>query len=179
MDIDITDDIWRNRLQRAYTLATQSPDPSSQNGALIYGYTQPAPWEGTGKRESLNVIGLGFNGFTPGIQPTPDKLERPIKYLYVEHAERAAVYDLIGSTVEPEVMVCPWASCADCARAIALSGIGALVRHKDAMERKADRWAESIKLADTILAAAGVEVYEYVGPVGGPQIMHLEELWTP
>lgn len=179
MDIDITDVIWKDRLRRAYELATDSPDPSSQNGAYVYGYVDAPLWEVPG--ENLQPIGSGFNGFTPGIEATPEKLERPIKYLYVEHAERAALYDTLKyhNGITPSLMVCPWASCADCARAIALSGIKVLVRHKDAMERKADRWAESIKLADTILAAAGVEVYEYVGPVGGPQIMHLEELWTP
>lgn len=165
---------WANELRKAYLTAVMSPDPSSQNGALVY-------------NEHRHLIGQGFNGFTPGVEITPDKLERPVKYLYIEHAERAAVYDCIGSSRydrvpqgnEPVLMVCPWASCADCARAIVLSGISLLVRHKDAMERKVDRWADSIALADKILIAGGVEIYEHVGPVDGPEIMHLEEKWTP
>lgn len=163
---DLTDADWAFELKRSYTLALNSPDPSSQNGACVY----------DGSRQ---IIGRGFNGFTPGVEVTPEKLERPVKYLYIEHAERAAVYDSIGQGDNPVLMVCPWASCADCARAIVLSGIRLLVRHKDAMERKADRWADSIALADKILEAGGVEIYEYAGSVDGPTIMHLEELWTP
>ncbi len=163
---DTTDEDWAHSLRRAYVVALRSPDPSSQNGAVVY-------------NDARQIMGSGFNGFTPGVEITPDKLERPVKYLYIEHAERAAIYDCIGQGENPVLMVCPWASCADCARAIVLSGIRLLVRHKDAMERKVDRWADSIALADKILEAGGVEIYEYVGPIGGVEIMHLEELWSP
>lgn len=162
----LTDEWARAQLRLAYEVALGSPDTSTQNGARTYGVD--------GER-----MGVGSNHFTRGIKPTPDLLERPKKYAYIEHAERNAIYACLrfghGS---PHVMVCPWAACADCARAIVESGIRHLVRH--ARNDDTGRWGGSIEDGDIIMAAAGVNIITIEGPLGGcDPILFAGEMWTP
>lgn len=156
----------REALVEAYTTATKSPDPSSQCGASVFG-------------ANLGFIASECNTFTAGVDSSPEKLERPLKYSYVEHAERNAIYAAARIGIPPEIMVAPWAACTECARAIVQSGISILIRHKQASDRSPERWLESIKFADDLLLAGGVEIIEFDGHLAAPAIMHCEELWTP
>lgn len=128
------------------------------------------------------ILGRACNTFTSGITSTPERLERPLKYELVEHAERGALYDMLKhgrAMPRNAVMVAPWAACTDCARAIVCSGINVLVRHSDVMRRSPERWLDSIVLADEILKSGGVDIHEFSGAVGGPTILHCGEEWTP
>ena len=163
--------MWAGLLAEAYTEARFSPDPSSHVGALV------CTIDGVEVSQACNT-------FTPGIESTPARLERPLKYDFIEHAERGAIYNLVasGGVMPPDaVMVAPWAACVDCARAIVQSGIRTLVRHNDIMRRSPPRWLESISLADTILEAGGVQIEEVWGPLGrgNAPILHCGEEWTP
>lgn len=157
-------DDYTEVMRRSYKAALSSPDPSTQNGAIVL------DWEG-------NTIGSGCNRFTHGMAPTPELLERPKKYAYIEHAERNAIFSVLyGGKTLPHTMVCPWAACADCARAIVQSGIVRLVRH----EREGGRWSGSIEDGDRILRAGGVEIITIDGPLGGcDPILFNGESWTP
>lgn len=140
----------------AYLEALKSPDPSTQNGAIIID-------------DSL-MIGKGSNSFTKGIKHTNLRLERPLKYSVVEHAERAAIFDAIrckkGNLLEDATMVALWAACADCARAIIEVGIKKLVTHSFYLDPQPvalvdeDRrdWDSVIEIANTMFREAGVEV---------------------
>jgi len=160
------EDFIRDALLRAYRYATYSPDPSSQCGASVYG-------------DDLAWIADGWNDFTEGVDPSPEKLKRPLKYQYVEHAERNAIFAacLIGKP--PALMVAPWAACTECARAIVQSGIKTLVRHKQASDRSPDHWIDSIRFADGLMLAARVEIIDFDGRLGAPTIWHCGERWTP
>jgi dCMP deaminase len=127
----------------ACEVAQMSVDPSVQNGAVVVSRS--------------GAIVTGFNGLTKGVVDGPDKWERPQKYMWVEHAERHAILNAAkaGISLDEAVMFCPWASCADCARAIVASGIIQLYRLPMG---KAEDWAESIKIGDHIMAAAGVSI---------------------
>lgn len=167
-------------LAEAYQEALNSPDPSTQNGAIVLD-------------SDYNELGRGCNTFTPGVDITPDKLERPLKYSYIEHAERNAVFACLRTITtqpngewkakaRPAVMICPWAACTECARAIIQSGIKTLVRHQDASDRSPDRWIESIEFSDDLLYAAGVDIIRVKGSLkeyGAPEILHCEEVWQP
>lgn len=159
---------WRYLLRSAYRLARSSPDPSTQNGSIIID-----------KQGSL--LSSGFNAFPMGVQMSDERWERPGKYLFVEHAERAAIYRAAehGVCTAGGTMVCPWAACADCARAIVCAGIKLLVRHQDASDRSPEWWVDSIAVADTILAEGGVEIRDIVGTVGGPEVRHTGVVWNP
>lgn len=163
------DDLRSTLLTRAYEVAAQSPDPSSQVGALIC-------------RPDGTIQTVACNDFPPGLAITPERLERPLKYDLIEHAERTVVFNMAlkGEIIDEDaVMVAPWAACTDCARAIVMSGIPTLLRHTDIMKRSPDRWRESLVLADEILIAGGVEIVEYEGHLGAPAVLNSGEMWSP
>ena len=152
MNLHLSDEWARKQLRRAYAVALGSPDPSTQNGALVFD-------------PDGMLIGQGCNAFTDGMPITADLLERPKKYAFIEHAERHAIYAATRVGMPPATMVCAWAACADCARAIATSGITTLVRH--IREDTTGRWGESIEWGDQILRAAGVDIIDITGELGG------------
>lgn len=131
----------------ACELATKSPDPSSQTGAVLIS-------------EQGRVIGMGYNTFTTGIQPTLENLERPRKYRLIEHAERNAIYHAAkwGNQTLRSTMVSPWIGCTDCDRAIVAAGVQEIVRMP--IDFGNDHWSENIALGDTILRAGGVTITE-------------------
>lgn len=52
-------------------------------------------------------------------------------------------------------MISPWAACADCARAIIMAGITKLITLP---REESERWDDSIKIADTMMKEAKIEV---------------------
>ena len=101
--------------------------------------------------------------------------------LYVEHAEHAAIYEAarIGTPTEGATLICPWAACADCARAIMFSGIAQLVVHKQALARTPDRWLDEVQSALDMIEAAGVKIIRFDGHIGCAPLRHSGEEWYP
>src|SRR5690349_19719109 len=125
-----------NFLRKAYFEAKYSPDPSTQNGAIIVARN--------------DIIASGYNTFPNGVKFYDERWERPGKYQYVEHAERNAIFDAArqGHSTEGAIMYCPWFACTDCARAIIQSGISVVIGHAAPIHDKgSDAWKESIKVA--------------------------------
>lgn len=137
-------------LKIAYRLAHQeSTDPSTQNAAILM--------------QAGIIIGKGVNRFSDGVQETEDRWERPKKYLFVEHAERNAIYDAArnGYKVEGSTLYCPWFACADCARAIIQTGVKEVVGHDLQLHKDAAHWNESIQFAFQMFDEAGVK-YRFI-----------------
>lgn len=140
-------------MKMAYECALTGPDTSTQNGAVL------TDRHGT-------VIGLGKNDFPHGVKITPERLERPAKYSFTEHAERNAIFDAAanGNNTQGSTMYALWAACDDCARAIIQAGVSNLVTHsfyrdyqkEDGAGRK--YWGDSISAAFMMLEEAGVGV---------------------
>lgn len=130
----------------AYAVAQESKDPSTQNAALIV--------------SGDKILVSAPNEFPAGIKDAPARWERPAKYTYVEHAERNVIYNAArhGYPTGGTTMVCPWAACPDCARAIIQAGISHLVVHQQALDRTPDRWRSEIGIADDLLDEAGVRI---------------------
>jgi len=130
-------------------------------------------------------MGGDENRIPYGITRYQERLQRPEKYIFTEHAERNAIYQMAfhGFECAGATMVCPWAACADCARAIIASGLLTLVRHKQAMDLPCgDDWYTSIRYADIMLEEAGVEVIEYDGKIfdnNEVRNLHSGVLWYP
>lgn len=124
--------------------AALSDDPSTKIGAVIV-------------NNRNDLIAGSFNHST--VLMDQYRWERPDKYTWVEHAERAAIYKAAwaGYTTRGKTMICTWAACADCSRAIALSGISTLVTRV----KPEGRWTDSINAGRIILEQFGVEVVEY------------------
>lgn len=160
---------WNDLLRLAYRAARASNDPSTQNAALLV--------ESDG-----SVVLADVNRFPDGVAATPERWERPGKYRYVEHAERNLCYRAArrGIAMDRLTMVCPWAPCPECARAIIQSGIVLLVTHKQAHDRTPERWRGEIAVAFAMLAEAGVEVVMVDGAIGGTGVLrHSGEEWEP
>lgn len=176
--------LWKNLLRQAYVAATKSPDPSTQNGALIVYVpaVEMMPFQ-LGWHE---VLAADCNRLPEKVVDTPERWNnRSLKYKLVQHAERNAtetarrsknVSHLNGLT-----MVCPWAACTDCAKEIIGTGISRLVIHKQAHDRTPPEsvWMEDIVVAHMMLKEAGVEIIVFDGEVNGPTVRHSGQLWTP
>lgn len=176
-------DLWKYFLQKAYEEATKSPDPSTQNGALVAVIPKDRPFRNPA---AYFVLGSDCNRFPRGILNTPERWnDRELKYKLVHHAERTALdtarrmwhqYHLDGHT-----LVCPWAACTDCAKEIIAAGITTLVIHKQAHDRTppGSVWLDDIVIAHEMLREAGVEIIAYDGKVDGPPVLHSGVVWTP
>ena len=134
-------------LRRALEIARdESPDPSTQNGALLI-------------TDSGEVKVQSINKFPDGIRYTKERWHRPDKYAYIEHAERNVIYEAarLGIKTEGLILVCPFFACADCARAIIQSGIKKCVGHISTKENAHPRWNETVEIASDMLKEAKVD----------------------
>ena len=141
-------------LRQAYAEAAKSGDTSTRVGAVLI------------SSEGVR-LGSGCNDIYPACCDAPDRRVRPFKYKWVAHAELVAVGEAVrrgrGGLVPGATLYASWAACADCAKAIALSGVARLVRHvrpDGAPWMNHGDWAESAAVGDQIMRAAGVEIVD-------------------
>ena len=142
-------------LSKAYVYARQeSEDSRTQNGALLV-----HPVHGP-------VVGAA-NAFPPNIMVTPERLERPMKYNYINCAERNVLYKAASRGVNTSNMhlYCPFISCPECAKAIVSCGIKKVVGHRNLMDKMPERWRERCEIGIGILNEAGVYVLLWEGQV--------------
>jgi len=156
---DINTDVMNKiYLYQAYRYAeSKSLDPSTQNAALLL---HPNP--------DIGIIVKAVNGLPEGgLSNRMDLYESEHKYMYVEHAERNAIYKAAnrGVITQGLTMYCPWICCADCARAIVQAGIKKVVGHLNLCQKTPDRWKESTDIGLSILKQSGVQVALWPGDV--------------
>ena len=110
-----------------------------------------------------NISCMESNNIPNSIQVKDEYWERPLKYSYVEHAERNAIYNAarIGVSTKGCTMylTCD-IPCADCARGIINAGIIKIYAKKGA-GAKSKKWDESSKRSMQMFKEAGVEVEWY------------------
>lgn len=153
-------------MRMAYRYAAKnSQDPSTQNGAIIV-LSNGIP------------VSLGANRLPPGVESRPERLERPAKYSWLEHAEKDAVISA-REPLDGATLYCPWSACAECARAIILSGIKELVGHQECCDKTPERWRESIQVANQMLDEAGVKRRMISGKIGGCRVLFDGQWWEP
>ena len=131
-------------LGMSYRVAMEkSTDPRTQNGAVLV--------------TTQGVIS-DANRFPNGVKDIAKRWVSPLKYKYVEHAERNVIYRAAarGIMTSNTTMYVPWFACADCARGIIQAGISRVVGH-DAEFHSHPKWDEEIKLADEMLTEAGIK----------------------
>jgi dCMP deaminase len=138
----------------AYRSALHSPDPSTQNGAVLVNAVR---WP--------ILETLSRNEFPFGLAYEDERWLRPSdggkKYDWIEHAERNAIYKAaeLGIKTRGLTLACPWAACADCARGIVQAGIEILIRVSSS-EATNGRWHGSVDSGDIILREGGVRIDE-------------------
>ena len=142
-------------LRAAYKYAASySDDPNTQNGAVLV--------------LADGSVHLGTNRIPPSVRRSPERLESPEKYSWIEHAERDAIMSACraGESTLGSTLYCPWFACPDCARSIIQSGVSEVVGHAATMSRTPDRWASLLATAATMLHEAGVKARIVGGDVG-------------
>lgn len=140
-------------IRLAKVVAEKSKDLSSGCGAVIVG-------------KSNEILSTGYNGFPRGVN---DRIEsrnqRPVKYLWTEHAERNAIYNAARNGVSLEgcsmyiVVLNSELSipCADCSRATIQTGIRKVFVEDTSVP---ERWEESGKVSLEMLRESGVELID-------------------
>ena len=107
------------------------------------------------------AVQLTCNTYPKGVARTAERQARPAKYLWIEHAERNAIYAMAkeGRSTEGCIMCILWYPCADCARAIVQSGFTALLCSRPNLDD--EKWGSHFRAAQAILSEGGVDVYYY------------------
>jgi len=153
-------------MRAAYKAAEHSNDDSTQNGAVM-------------------LIGDTFitecNHYPEKVKITPERLARPLKYEFIEHAERGIIYKAakFGLPTDQQTMIVPWAACSNCARAIVQSGVKKIIVHQECMDKTPDRWKESIDIAMQIMHESEIEIEYFAGKIGGVKVLFNGEYWEP
>lgn len=124
------------------TMKQFSDDPDTQTAAAIF-------------RGDL-IVAASANVMPYTVKWSKDRTSRPVKYQFIEHAERAAIYSAAkhGKSLQGCHMETTMFPCADCARAIVMSGITSIrvqSHHPDAARY-------GYTEAEAILREAGVEI---------------------
>lgn len=130
-------------------IAARSKDPNTKTGCLIVG---PAH----------EIRTTGYNSFPRNINDTaPERLERPEKYFWIEHAERNAIYNAarVGIPLGGCTLYLNWLSCMDCARAIIQSGIVRVVVDRQEHElKRSPKWEHDFARAIVLYREAGTKL---------------------
>ncbi len=130
-------------------VAARSKDPNTHVGCVIAG---PAH----------EIRSTGYNSLPRGIRDdVPERLVRPTKYLWMEHAERNAIYNAArcGTPLEGCTIYIALMPCMDCARAIVQAGIREVVVSGDRMSQySSEYYDEHFRMVDQLFAEAGVAV---------------------
>ncbi|MFZ3054869.1 MAG: deaminase [Minisyncoccales bacterium] len=155
-------------LKTAYLEAQKSTNISTQNSALLI-------------NDNENIILSAVNSFPNGIKETGERQnDKPTRYKYSVHAERNVIYLAANKGIKTEglTMVCPWATCTECAQSIIQAGIKRLITHKQALE-KSGHWQEDMEFAFNMLREAGVEIIVFDGKMNIGKILRSGEYWEP
>ena len=144
----ITDDDVR-WLALCASKGQESPDPRTKIGCLIV-----TPDE--------SVRCAACNDYPQGtLQGIDERAEAPLKYIWLEHAERNAIYQAArrGLSTEGCTMFVELTPCIECARAIIQAGIIQVVVNQDrCTEYQGAKYSAEHHTAMAMLAEAGIPV---------------------
>jgi len=104
-------------MEIARLVAQLSDEPSRHTSAVFV------------SADGTNIIASAANHSLPKLMWHEERFQKPKKYLYIEHAERNAIYDACrrGVSLKGSTVYLPWFPCVECARALALVGIKNMV----------------------------------------------------
>jgi len=132
-------------------IASRSKDPNTKFGSLIVG-------------PENNIRSSGFNSFPRGIRDAvPERLERPEKYMWIEHGERNAIFAAarIGTPLMGSKIYQLGLPCMDCGRAIIQVGIVEVIydaARQEEWEKTTPRYAPDFARVRTLLAEGDVKM---------------------
>ena len=133
----------------AFKWASKSKDTSTKAGCVFVS-------------EDWTQLAAGYNGLPRGIEPREDRLnDRPLKYLWHEHAERNAIDNAarIGVSLRDSMVYLTGNPCASCARGLVNVGASRLIIPQTGPFTGREDWLENMTVGAQILYEAGVHVY--------------------
>ena len=141
-------------LQICRVVACRSKDPNTQLGCVIVG-------------PHHEIRSTGYNSFPRGIRDdVPERLERPTKYLWIEHAERNAICNAAraGTATENCTIYVEITPCMDCARAIVQAGITEVVVSDQRMSQySSEYYDEHFRKVEELFGEARVRLRRVPG----------------
>ena len=146
-------DKWHHRfMELAFLVASWSKDPSTKTGAVVVG-------------PDREIRATGYNGLVLGVDDNiSERMERPTKYDFFEHAERNAIYNacLTGTSLKGCVLYATHAPCTDCARAIIQAGIKMVITNKIIIDENSPKgtWRDKLEYSAQMFKEAGIEYIE-------------------
>lgn len=146
-----------------YLVASKSKDPKTKIGAVLV--------------RDRRIISTGYNGLCRGVNDKiKERMVRPVKYSWFEHAERNSIYAAAryGIKTEGTIMFTNSVPCTDCARAVIQVGIVKVIIHKlyedlsSESQKLKDRsqWVGHNEISMTMFREAGVTVEVFHPSVG-------------
>lgn len=130
-------------LALADQIATWSKDPMRGVGAVIVSPTR-------------QIVATGFNGLPRGMADLPERLQRPVKYDLICHAELNAIIQCARNGVSPVgcTLYSSFSPCVQCTLAVVQSGISRVVTYHT--EDGDEHWQASIAKAMAVMQEAGI-----------------------
>ena len=132
-------------------VSTRSKDPNTKIGCVIVG-------------PDREIRTTGYNSFVRGLRDNvPERLVRPEKYWWTEHAERNAIYNAarVGTPLKDCTLYVSTLPCVECARAIVSVGIREVVNSEQAVARwvqTATTYQDHFARMYTMFAECGVAI---------------------
>ena len=136
---------WDARfLALADSIATWSKDPSRGVGAVIV-----SPLK--------QVIATGYNGLPRGFADHDERLQRPVKYDLIVHAEMNAIVQCARNGVSPidATLYSSFSPCIHCSLSIVQSGIQRVVTWS--AEKGDEHWNDSIEKSLILFEETNIE----------------------
>lgn len=138
---------WEKRfMDLARNISTWSKDNSTKVGAIVVDTEH-------------TILSVGYNGNPRGLRDeVEERNERPLKYMYVVHAEINAIINATrnGVSLKNSILYCTYFPCNECAKAIINSGIKTLVTYEPNFGH--ERWGKSFRISYEMLKECGVNI---------------------
>ena len=136
---------WDERfLALADSIATWSKDPSRGVGAVIVSPLR-------------QVIATGYNGLPRGFADHDERLQRPVKYDLIVHAEMNAIVQCARNGVSPigATLYSSFSPCIHCSLSVVQAGIQRVVTWS--AEKGDEHWNDSIEKSLILFEETNVE----------------------
>ena len=133
----------------------ESSDPKTKIGCIIV-------------RPDKSILSEACNNFPTGVVDSiENRQSAPDKYLWIEHAERNAIYLAArrGISTEGCTIFVDLTPCVDCARAIVQAGlIEVVINHDRNIEYRSERYSSEQAVSLEMLEEAGILI-RFVSPL--------------
>ena len=131
-----------------YVIAMRSLDPRTKCGCVIVDTKH-------------KIKTTGYNGPLPGIDDSLVPTQPPMKYFWMEHSERGALYSYPGD-LEGCIAYITGYPCSDCARGLMIKGIKKIIYGPNLAVMSKENQPNMDSVVE-MAKAKGVELMEYKG----------------